>query len=110
MLLETLFWIFIAFLGCIGFVQTVTWLGLRASPKGNMIYRIFPVGGEGKNTGKQMALLYACMQWESNPTHQQYILYDAGLDEQGVKDCTELARGVGIPFVRSAEELQEILR
>lgn len=57
-----------------------------------------------------MSLFYACLQWESNPSGQVLLLYDAGLDERAARDCEELARGVGVRFVRSPEELAELLR
>ena len=78
---------------------------MRLSRKGNGVYKVVPVGGEGKNSGDQMSLFYACLQWESNPSGQVLLLYDAGLDERAARDCEELARGAGVRFVRSPEEL-----
>ena len=83
---------------------------VRLSRKGNGVYKVVPVGGEGKNSGDQMSLFYACLQWESNPSGQVLLLYDAGLDERAARDCEELARGAGVRFVRSPEELAELLR
>ena len=69
-------------------------------------------GDEADSTGAgdQMSLFYACLQWESNPSGQVLLLYDAGLDERAARDCEELARGAGARFVRSPEELAELLR
>ncbi|MFR9190811.1 MAG: hypothetical protein ACLVL7_11755 [Anaerotruncus massiliensis (ex Togo et al. 2019)] len=67
-----------------------------------------PVGGR-ENSGDQMSF-YACLQWESNPSGQVLLLYDAGLDEWAARDCEELARGAGVRFVRSPEELAGLLR
>lgn len=90
---------------CIGFIHAAAWLAVRLSRKGNGVYKVVPVGGEGKNSGDQMSLFYACLQWESNPSGQVLLLYDAGLDERAARDCEELARGAGVRFVRSPEEL-----
>lgn len=100
----------LAVFACVGFVHTTAWLAVRLSRKGNRVYKVVPVGGKGKNTGDQMSLFYACLQWESNPSGQVLLLYDAGLDEQGIRDCEELARGAGVRFIRSPEELAELLR
>lgn len=67
---------------CIGFIHAAAWLAVRLSRKGNGVYKVVPVGGEGKNSGDQMSLFYACLQWESNPSGQVLLLYDAGLDER----------------------------
>ncbi|MEM1485334.1 hypothetical protein V6615_10710 [Oscillospiraceae bacterium PP1C4] len=108
MILDTVIWVVMAILGCIGFVQTVTWIAVRCSCKRNKIYRVIPIGGAGKNAGNQMSLMYTCLQWEANPSKQIYVLYDAGLDEQGIKDCEELTRAAGVLFVRTPEELAKL--
>ena len=95
---------------CIGFIHAAAWLAVRLSRKGNGVYKVVLVGGEGKNSGDQMSLFYACLQWESNPSGQVLLLYDAGLDERAARDCEELARGAGVRFVRSPEELAGLLR
>ena len=95
---------------CIGFIHAAAWLAVRLSRKGNGVYKVVPVGGEGKNSGDQMSLFYACLQWEPNPSGQVLLLYDAGRDERAARDCEELARGAGARFVRSPEELAELLR
>ena len=107
---HVIFWTVAAMLACIGFVQVATWILVRAGWKGNHVYRVFPIGGEGKKAGDQMALFYACLQWEANPSRQTYLLYDAGLDAQASKDCAELAKGVGVRLVHSAEELAELMK
>ncbi len=109
MILDVALWIVMAVLGCIGLVEAITWIAVRMSRKGNRVYRVIPIGGEGKNTGDQMSLMYTCLQWEANPSEQVYVLYDAGLDEQGVKACEELTRAAGILFIRTPEELVQLL-
>lgn len=108
--MDTIVWFIMAILTCIGFVQVITWIAVRNASRRNAVYRVIPVGGEGKNPGQQMALMFTCLQWESNPSRQIYVLYDAGLDEQGVRDCKELVRDTGALFVRSQEELDDLLR
>ena len=81
-MLDAIMWICMAILACVGFVQCATWLAVRHSCKGNHVYRVIPIGGEGKNTGNQMALMYTCLQWEANPSRQDYVLYGIGLNEQ----------------------------
>lgn len=93
----------LAILACVGLVQTISWIAVRRTAKQVPVARVFPVGGEGRDTGKQMAAMYACLQWEANPSGQGFVLYDAGLDEQGVRDCETLAAGAGISFVRKGQ-------
>ena len=90
--------ILLALFTCVGVVQTFSWFAVRSAARPFQILRIFPVGGD--NTAKQMAAMFACLQWEANPAGQTFVLYDVGLDEQGAKDCMELAKGAGASFVR----------
>ena len=57
-----------------------------------------------------MSLFYACLQWESNPSRESFILYDVGLDEAGARDCAALAQSAGAAFIRSPSELDARLR
>lgn len=98
-MLDILCKVILAVLACVGLVETVSWLAVRSAAKHSRVLRIFPVGG-GKNTGKQMSAMYACLQWEANPSRQQVVLYDAGLDDQGLQDCEKLTQGAGVAFVR----------
>ena len=109
-MLDAIIWICMAILACVGFVQCATWLAVRHSCKGNHVYRVIPIGGEGKNTGNQMALMYTCLQWEANPSRQDYVLYGIGLDEKEQQACEELARAAGVCFVQTPDELEALLR
>lgn len=109
MILDTIVWVALAIFGCIGFVQAVAWTMVRAACKQNAIYRVIPIGGEGKDIDRQLALAYTCLQWEANPSRQQYVLYNAGLDEKGMHDCEELAQIIGAVFIKTPEELPLLL-
>ena len=37
---------------CIGFIHAAAWLAVRLSRKGNGVYKVVPVGGEGKKFGR----------------------------------------------------------
>lgn len=102
---DVIFRVLLAVLACVGLVQIVSWICVHSAVRGRRIVRVFPVGGDA---GKQMAAMYACLQWEANPSGQTFVLYDAGLTEQGVKDCEALARGAGVAFVRPGK-LEEFL-
>lgn len=96
-MLDFIFRVLLAVFACVGLVQTVSWFCVRGAVKHRRIVRVFPVGGE--DAGKQMSAMYACLQWEANPSRQSFVIYDAGLTEQGVRDCETLARGAGVAFV-----------
>lgn len=98
-MLDLIFRMLLAVLACVGLVETISWIAVRRTARTVPVVRVFPVSGEGKDTGKQMAAMYACLQWEANPSGQRFVLYDAGLEEQGVKDCETLAAGAGVTFV-----------
>lgn len=102
---DVIFRVLLAVLACVGLVQTVSWLCVRSAVRNRRVVRVFPVG---EDAGKQMTAMYACLQWEANPSRQTFVLYDAGLTEQGVKDCETLARGAGVAFVRRGR-LEEFL-
>lgn len=93
--------ILLALFTCVGVVQTFSWFAVRSATRPFQVLQVFPVGGD--NTAKQMAAMFACLQWEANPAGQTFVLYDVGLDEQGAKDCLELAKGAGASFVRRGE-------
>lgn len=103
-------WFILAVFACVGFVQIVSWIAIRSAWKGNRIYRVVPVGGEGENLEQQLAMVYASLQWESNPSRQKYILYNMGLHQREIEDCCALARDTGIQFANSPEELLKILQ
>lgn len=98
-MLDFLCKVVLAVLACVGLVETVSWLAVRGAVKHSRVLRVFPVGGGG-NTGRQMSAMYACLQWEANPSRQRVVLYDAGLDDQGVRDCEKLTEGAGVDFIR----------
>ena len=102
-------WLLLGILACVGFVDCCTWLHLRIWRKPVKLYRLIPVGGEGKDTEQQLAAAYASLQWEQNPMRYQYVLFDAGLPEKQAKECIQLARGAGVEFVRDIEELESLL-
>lgn len=105
--MDTILLFAMAVLSCVGFVHAVTWVAVRHASRRDSVYRIIPVGGEGKNPGQQLALMFTCLQWEANPSGQVYVLYDMGLDEQGVRDCRELVRDTGAIFVQTPQELDD---
>ena len=107
-MIDTVCWFLFVALACIGFVHTAAWIAVRLSCKGNRIYKIVPIGGE--RAGDRMSLFYACLQWESNPSRESFILYDVGLDEAGARDCAVLAQSAGAAFIRSPSELDARLR
>lgn len=109
MIFDGILWFGMAALACVGFVHLAAWVGIRAACRGNSIYRVIPIGGAGKNAGNQMSFMYICLQWESNPSRQAMVLYDAGLDEQTARDCQILADASGVRFVRSPQELLALL-
>lgn len=102
-MLDFILKVLLAVLACVGLVETVSWIAVRGAAKYSRILRVFPIGGEGKNTGKQMAAMYACLQWEANPSRQALVLCDMGLDEQGRSDCMKLAESAGVAFVKKGE-------
>lgn len=102
--------VFFGIVACVGIVHIMAWVMARWGSREVQGARIFAVGGDGRDTGRQMAAMYASLQWEANPARQIYILYDAGLDEQGIKDCETLAQGSGALFVRNQKELDALLR
>ncbi|MCI8650590.1 MAG: hypothetical protein HFG20_10810 [Anaerotruncus sp.] len=103
-------WFLLAVLACVGFVQVVSWIAVHSAWKGNRVYRVIPVGKDTENLEQQLALVYASLQWESNPSRQKYILYNIGLHQRGIEDCCALARDTGIQFANSPEELLKILQ
>ena len=109
-MMNILVMIALCLLACVGLVQTASWIAVRLGNKQGRVYRVFPIGGEGKNPGRQMARMYSCLQWESNPSRQVYVLYDMGLDDQAVKDCKELSESAGVAFVRSPHQLDRLMR
>lgn len=109
-MLEVILWVAVALLTCLGFVQLCTWIAIRCSWKGNRVYKIIPIGGEGKKTGDQMSLLYACLQWDANPCHQIYVLYDVGLNEDEVKACEQLTKNTGALFVKTPQQLAALMK
>lgn len=90
-----------AFLVCVGIVQVISWLFVRAGTRKATIFRVFPV--TQANAGKQMSAMYTCAQWEAKAAREIYVLYDVGLDTQGVHDCEVLSQGTGIAFVHRGE-------
>ncbi len=109
-MLDVLIWVAVALLACVGLVQLCTWAAVRYSRKSNRVYKVIPIGGEGKNTGDQMSLLYACMQWEANPSRQIYVLYNAGLNEEEIKACEQLTKSTGALFAHTPEELLALMK
>ena len=108
-MLEIVLWLVMAVLSCIGFVQVVSWLAIYTNRKGNRVYKVIPIGGDGIDPDTQLRLTWASLQWESNPARQVYILYDVGLDEEGKEDCRALVRNTGAHFAENPEELLELL-
>ena len=97
----------VGLLACVGLVQAVSWAAVRLARKGGRVYRVVPVGGA--QSGDQMSLVYACLQWEANPSGQRTLVYDAGLDEEAARACQRLAEAAGAAFVRTPWELAAIL-
>lgn len=104
-MLDVIIWIAVVLLACLGLVQLCTWFAIRYSRKGNRVYKIIPIGGAGKKAGDQMSLLYACMQWDSNPSRQIYVLYNVGLSEEEIKACEQLTKNTGAFFAKTPQEL-----
>ena len=102
-------WAALGLLACLGAVQALSWVVVRLCRKGGKVYRVVPVGGVGSRPGDQMSLACACVQWESNPSGQRTVLYDAGLGEGEADACARLARALDAPFVRSPGGLAALL-
>lgn len=109
-MLDFIMKVILGLLACVGFIQTASWMAVRLNSRHAAVLRIFPIGGTDKSPGKQMAAMYTCLQWEANPSKQTFVLYDAGLGEQGVRDCESLSKSAGVLFVRNAKELEALLR
>lgn len=109
-MMNVIIWVAVVLLACLGLVQLFTWIAIRHSCKGNRVYKIIPIGGEGKNAGDQMSLLYACMQWEANPSRQIYVLYNAGLSEEEIAVCVQLTQNTGALFAKTPQELVALMR
>lgn len=109
--MENLLFMFVfGLLACVGVVQMLSWVAIRLGSRRGRVLRVFPIGGKDANTDAQLAQMYSCLQWEANPSRQIYVLMDMGLDEQGARDCTALANGANVLFVRSMSELEAVMR
>lgn len=108
-MINAITWLVVALLACIGFVQLAGYFAIRSARRGGQAFRVFPIGGQGEKPQRQMAFFYTCVQWEANPSGQTNILYNAGLDEAGSRECAQLAKESGALFANSPEELADLL-
>ena len=105
--MNTIIWILLAILSCVGFVQTVSWIFVHYGRRKTKVYRVFPVGGP--QAERQFSFIHTCYQWESNPAGNIYVIYDCGLEEDHQRQAVDLARDMNSKFVGSPQQLQQLI-
>ena len=109
-MLTVVLWFLLVVLACLGVVQLISWWALQSTGKQGKIYKVVPVGGNQEQVRRQLALAYAGVQWEATAECEEWILYNAGLDPEGEKDCKELGTGGGIRDVSNLEALEALVK